>query len=51
LGHALPRIGLELLDTQGNTVGVLVVLENLDLDFLADRVQLGGWETGPMTDR
>ena len=39
--HGVPRIVLQLLHAEGDTVGFLVDLDDLDLDGLADRQDLG----------
>ncbi len=39
---ALPRIGLKLLHAERNAVGLVVDLDDLDLDLLADVEHLGG---------
>ena len=55
-GNQFPWIGLQLFDTKGNAVRILVIFENFDLDFLADGIQLGGMgnpapgEIGNMTE-
>src|SRR5215203_308212 len=40
-GHVLPGVGLELLHTETNTFALPIDVQNLDLDFLADRNHLG----------
>src|SRR5262249_28927524 len=42
LGHLVPRVGLNLLDAQGNFLLVLVDVQDLDFDLVADGHQLAG---------
>ncbi len=42
LGHVLPRVRLQLLHAERDPLALPVDVENLDLDFLADRHQLAG---------
>src|SRR5207244_8458825 len=42
LGHGLPRIGLDLLDAEGDALVVLVHVQDLRLDGLALLEKLGG---------
>ncbi len=41
-GDVLPRVGLQLLHAEADALALPVDVENLDLDFLADRHHLGG---------
>src|SRR3984893_14352441 len=47
---ALPRIGLQLLHAERDAVGLVVDLDDLDLDLLADVEHLGGMIDAPPRD-
>src|SRR6266403_2154145 len=47
---ALPRIGLQLLHAERDAVGLVVDLDDLDLDLLADVEHLGGVIDAPPRD-